>query len=95
MKWALKNVGHTLLADPCVGFLLEEYDADADDGVGRVVWTPDPNKALLFDDMLDAMGCWKQISGVVATRWDGKPNRPLTAWSVMPIKMEADDTPVS
>lgn len=41
--------------------------------------TDDPRKALRFPDALAATEKWRQSYGL---RPDGKPNRPLTAWTV-------------
>lgn len=41
----------------------------------------DPRDALQFENPGDAGACWKQETATVRP-WDGKPNRPLTAFSV-------------
>jgi hypothetical protein len=43
-----------------------------------------PDRALTFSSPGDAMDKWKQPAGCRChgTRWDGKPNRPLTAFTV-------------
>lgn len=64
------------------GMFLEEYDPDFADGVGRSVWTVDQAKAKRFVDLEHAMSEWRRVSTVRPLREDGKPNRPLTAWSV-------------
>lgn len=91
-KFALRNEGRVDYAalgrlDPHMGCYLAVYDPEANDGMGHIVWTPNPDDALLFDDMIDAMKCWKQVPENHPLRDDGKPNRPLTAYSVMPVKM--------
>ena len=48
-----------------------------------LVTTPDVEHARVFDSMIEAGECWKQISRRQPVRpWDGKPNRPLTAFTV-------------
>ena len=58
-------------------------DGSYDDGILEV--TEDPAKALQFRDAMEATETWKRTPGCKchATRpWDGKPNRPLTAFNV-------------
>lgn len=47
--------------------------------------THDPKRAWHFDSAADAMELWRTAHG---TREDGKPNRPLTAWTVEIVPME-------
>ncbi len=49
-----------------------EYDG------GLLLTTPDPEKAILFASAKDALECWNKAHGL---RPDGKPNRPLTAFT--------------
>ena len=51
-------------------------------GRGRARWTADPKKALIFPSFLEAFDFWRQRSTTVPIRDDGKPNRPLTAYTV-------------
>jgi hypothetical protein len=46
---------------------------------GRLVVCDDPADAQRFAFVGDAIGFWRQAYG---TRPDGRPNRPLTAWTV-------------
>lgn len=57
-------------------------DVDAKDGVGTFVLTNDPQKAMLFDDTMQAIEYQRRVSTVRPVRDDGKPNRPMTALSV-------------
>jgi hypothetical protein len=52
-------------------------------GVGHLVVTEDDKKALVFEDAKRALEFWKQQSPTVPIRPDGKPNRPLTAFTVV------------
>lgn len=68
------------------GKWLAEYDPSrqGQDSEGRpmiahVRVTDDPMKALMFDDVAEAIAVWQKVDGV---REDGKPNRPLTAFEV-------------
>jgi hypothetical protein len=71
-----------------VGKYLEWSDPDARDGRGDDRWTDDLAKAKKFATFMDAMECWKAQSTVVPFRPDGKPNRPMTAYSVTPEKID-------
>lgn len=51
----------------------QQYDG------GILEVTEDPADALTFADAGAALACWQRSHG---TREDGKPNRPLTAWTV-------------
>jgi hypothetical protein len=46
---------------------------------GKLVTTPDLAKAKRFTDAIEATKLWRASYG---TRPDGKPNRPLTAYTV-------------
>lgn len=65
-----------------VGNYLEWSDPNAKFGRGDDRWTPDLAKAKRFPNFRAAMECWKAQSTLVPTRPDGKPNRPMTAYSV-------------
>lgn len=71
-----------------VGRFLAGIDLDAEP-LGRFEWTDDPAEALVFPDAGAVLVFWKQQS----RRWprrphDGKPNRPLTAWTVESIDLD-------
>jgi len=61
------------------GKWLSYYDPTKRGFRGEIRATDDAAKALAFDSFEDAAMCWRQASG---TRPDGRPNRPLTAYSV-------------
>lgn len=76
-------VGVNVVDSPTVtGSYLQSYDPDANGGRGDAVWTNDPANARRFDSPVDAWECWRQTSTVQPLRADGKPNRPLTAFTV-------------
>jgi hypothetical protein len=64
------------------GEFLCSFDPDAYGGIGRAESTPDVEQALKFADAKDAYECWRKQSTVRPLRDDGKPNRPLTAYTV-------------
>jgi hypothetical protein len=67
-----------------VGQYLQSFDVNAHDGMGTAEWTVDVNKAMRFADLVEAIETWQTRSVVRPLRADGKPNRPLTAFSVEP-----------
>jgi hypothetical protein len=69
---------------PCVnaGQYLKSFDPDVYGGRGHVTWTGDPAKAMHFADVGEAHETWKRQSTKQPFRSDGKPNRPLTAYTV-------------
>jgi hypothetical protein len=62
---------------------LKDFDADAEDGFGRFEFTTDPDDAKRFEDAAAASEEWRRQSTVRPLRDDGKPNRPLTAYTVI------------
>lgn len=60
-------------------------DPDFMNGLGKVDSTPEITDAKIFPDLVSAMAFWKTTSTVRPIREDGKPNRPLTAFTVHPI----------
>ena len=77
------SVGLRFLNGPHNGMYLKSYDPDYRNGLGRVVVTDDPREAQHFDNMIEAFNEWKRPSTVHPIRsTDGKPNRPMSAWSV-------------
>lgn len=70
-----------------VTVFLAFYDVDAAGGAGRVLFTSDRTKALIFDSAQAVLAAWKQQSTVQPLRADGKPNRPLSAYTISPQKL--------
>jgi hypothetical protein len=68
---------------------LRDFDPDYADGRGHVSVTRDIAFARRFDSMIEAMEEWKRPSNVHPIReTDGKPNRPLSAYTVQCVKVE-------
>jgi hypothetical protein len=65
-----------------LGPYLEWSDPNAKFGRGDDGWTFDLARAKRFPSVEAAMKCWKAQSTLVPYRPDGKPNRPMTAYSV-------------
>lgn len=65
------------------GEYLESYDPDAMNGRGIMKWTKDKSKAIKFKDAGEAWQLWGRVSLKKPKRPDGKPNRPLTAFTIL------------
>ncbi len=62
---------------------LQSYDPEAHTGRGAVLFTNDVSEAITFADQRAAMACYLQVPKNHPVRADGRPNRPLTAYTVM------------
>jgi len=76
------SCGLVIGGDDTEGQYLRSFDPDAFGGRGRIDWTPDKAKAIRFKSMTEALAAWKTQSRVCPLRDDGRPNRPLTAFTV-------------
>jgi hypothetical protein len=61
---------------------LESYDIEDYGGRGSAAWAQDKNKAMRFTSVAHAMRVWNTQSKTMPIRADGKPNKPLTAFTV-------------
>lgn len=61
---------------------IADMDWDANDGDGLVSITTDPSQAKVFHTNMQAYRFWQGQSRLRPLRDDGRPNRPLTAWTV-------------
>lgn len=64
------------------GRFVVSCDVNARGGLGDVVTTIDRSAAMQFADLGAAMEYWRRVSVRRPRRYDGKPNRPLTAYTV-------------
>jgi len=57
---------------------------------GRLEFTKDPREAFVYADFVAASEAWRQTSGCRChgIRKDGKPNRPLTAYTITIMSVE-------
>lgn len=69
------------------GSWLRSYDVDGFGGRGDVKLTRDQSKAKVFESFEAVMEEWKRQSTVLPLRPDGKPNRPLTAFTIQPRRL--------
>lgn len=81
-------------ATPFDGEYLQDYDPDREgtDPEGNpmrchLVTTRDVTEARLFASLQDLMACWKRQAKERPVRADGQPNRPLTAFTIEPVKV--------
>lgn len=77
---------------PDAGRWLESWDLDAYDGRGRITATDDLARAYRFADAREVMTLWRSASKVRPLRPDGKPNRPLTAFTIEVLSVRDDET---
>lgn len=76
-----------LPATPGVVAYFHAVDVDAREGFGLAELTGDIAKALTWPTAVAAIEAWQQQSTVKPLRLhDGKPNRPLTAYTVELIR---------
>lgn len=61
---------------------LQSYDLEVNPLSGGVVLTADRRQAMTWATPTMASTAWREPSGLVPLRDDGKPNRPLTAFTV-------------
>lgn len=66
---------------------LEKYDPDGNNGRGYILITDDISEAKRFESAHEAMMAWKKQSTVDPIRPDGKPNRPLSSFTVEILKV--------
>lgn len=73
------------------GYLLD-YDPDASDGgmiTGNATFTDDPDRAMTFADTETAARFAMQVSAARPLRADGRPNRPLMAFTLEFMELDA------
>ena len=65
------------------GLFVQEYSPDGYDGRGDLVLTSHLEGAKRYDDAAAALADYRAVSETHPTRpSDGRPNRPMTAWTV-------------
>jgi hypothetical protein len=70
-------------ADPRFpGQYLKSYVPEARNGLGSCEWTLDRSAACVYPDFTAAFEAWRQVPKNRPKRDDGRPNRPLTAYTV-------------
>ena len=61
---------------------LKSYDPEAYGGRGEVTFTGSIDEAMEFADRHAAWACYFQVPKCAPSRPDGRPNRPLTAYTI-------------
>lgn len=86
--YLIRIEGIALPGIPCeeAGEFVVSFDPDARDGRGSLKATKDVTKAKQFGCPEEATRYWRQQSLVRPKRPDGRPNRPMTAYSVTVLK---------
>jgi hypothetical protein len=65
------------------GAYLASYDLEYAGGIGSAVWTTNKAGALAFPSLREAYAAWQSSPECCPLRPDGRPNRPLSAFTVM------------
>jgi hypothetical protein len=80
------------IPSPHDGEYVVSCDFDAHRGRGLVTTSPEQAMAKRFETFEDAARYWKKISPQYPQRDDGKPNRPLTAFTceILPVETKAE-----
>lgn len=76
-------MGTILGCQSAPGQYLAWYDPDALGGLGACGWTDHIEDAKRFPDFISAHDEYRRVSTRYPLRGDGRPNRPLTAYSIM------------
>lgn len=92
MSYVIRNLG-SMMDKSLIGLYLKSYNPDLFNGRGKAQWTTDPSEAMHFVSHEAALICWRQQSKCRPTRRDGRPNRPLTAYTVEVIALDDDGKP--
>lgn len=69
------------------GDYLAAFDPDGMDGAGVATWSRDAARAMTFDSVEAASSTYRMVSVVKPFRDDGRPNRPLTAYTVELVQL--------
>ena len=69
-------------------YYLVEYDPNGYDGMGWLETSSRLEEAKEFENVVDAFMLFRMVSRTHPVRQDGKPNRPLTAYTteILPKK---------
>ena len=81
------TIGHEEAFDPPM--MLEGYSPEAHEGRGHATYGRNPATAMKFATFLDAMELWQSVPRNRPVRPDGRPNRPLTSFTVEIVPLVA------
>jgi len=91
MACVLKCLGLAATGDGPVGQYLAAFDPEAHDGGGEATFTAHLADAFHFPTVAAAYQCYGTVPRARPLRADGKPNRPLTTFT-MEFVTVPDDT---
>lgn len=91
MKYVIKVYG-LYEAEPFDGQMVKSYAPEAFEGLGDVETTSSLSEALKFDTLRKAVAFSRQPASNMPMRPDGKPNRPLTAFTLEFVPVDDDGT---
>ena len=83
---------HTRADGTPINAWVRDCDVDARDGRGTFSFTTTLAEAKHFTSFTDAFNYWRRQSIVRPLRDDGKPNRPLTAFTIEPQLLKVEET---
>lgn len=81
--------------NPTTYVYLKTFDPEAYNGRGEITTTKELNEAKRFENFQAVIDEWNTQSKIRPLRPDGKPNKPLTAFTVEPravISIPYDDS---
>jgi hypothetical protein len=70
------------------GLLLQRYDPEYAGGYGAAWWTANVDAACTFAEPAEAWALWRHQSVAMPLRADGRPNRPLTTYTIEVLRKE-------
>lgn len=76
-----------IMTTSVTGRYLMDFDVGAHNGRDPIPTTAAIEKAKHFPDASEALGFWRTQSRVRPLRPDGKPNRPLTAYTIEVVRL--------
>lgn len=81
-------MGSTQVGNPeiPIGAYLRSYNPEAYRGRGFAEWTTELSEAKRYESAADAFTEWTRVPKGRPRREDGKPNKPLTAYSIEVVK---------
>jgi hypothetical protein len=65
------------------GQYVKSYTPDGNEGAGDLELTRHRGQAKRYASKAEAMDDWKRVSSTHPTRSDGRPNRPMSAFTVL------------
>lgn len=86
MAFVIKLIGLAGGRPTLEGRYVKSYTADGHGGRGHMEATRDISEARRFQTAIEAMEEWKRVSRSHPIRADGKPNRPLSAYTIEVVR---------